>query len=140
MTAIELAMRRPVSRYGRAVGSVSTRKVCSPDAPAERSTSRCTGRVCRNPRSTFTKTGTKAAIAATYCRPNWLDAPNIVLRIGVIATIGTTAIAATRGASIPSTGPKVAARAASTIATTAPTARPTRALVAVMPMSSRMMS
>jgi hypothetical protein len=75
-----------------------------------------------------------------YCRPNWLDAPNIVLRIGVRATMGTTAIAATSGASIPSMGRKLAASPAATIATMLPTTRPMSAFVAVMSMSSRMIS
>ena len=97
MTASDAAIRRPVSRYGSAVGRVSTRKVWPPVAPDARSRSRCTGRVCRSPRSTLMKTGTNDAIAATATRPNWLDAPNMVFRIGVTATIGTTAIAATSG-------------------------------------------
>ena len=70
------------------------------------------------------KTGTNDAIAATATRPNWLDAPNMVFRMGVTATIGTTAIAATRGASMPSIGRAAAARPANRIAEERPGEQP----------------
>ena len=55
----------------------------------------------------LTNTGMNAAIVATAMRPNWLDAPNIVFRMGASATIGITARAATSGVSIPSIGAPV---------------------------------
>ncbi len=71
-------------------------------------------------------------------RPNWLDAPNIVLRIGVTATMGTTATAATIGASMPSTGRSAFASAAHTIANTDPATRPMSALLPVICMAFQM--
>ena len=60
--------------------------------------------------------GTNAAMPATICRPVCAEAPNIVFISGVSATIGTTAIAATTGASIPSAGRSQAASPARTAA------------------------
>ena len=80
------------------------------------------------------------AIAATATRPYWLEAPNIVFRIGVTATIGTTAIAATSGASMPSTGRAAAANPARSTPTIVPISRPNRALRPVISRSSPMMS
>ena len=56
---------------GRAARSAASarRKVWTPVAPDARSRSRCTGRVCRSPRSTLTNTGTNDAIAATATAP-----------------------------------------------------------------------
>src|SRR5215204_5577702 len=65
ITASDEAMRMPVRMNGRAVGRVSVRSTWPDDAAYAFIRSRCTGVVCRKPRSVLMNTGTNEARAAS---------------------------------------------------------------------------